>query len=90
MVGMGYADGIPRNARGAGVTFEGQSAPLIGRVSMDQFAVDLGADSKAQSGDWVTVIGENYDAYKWAMACGTIHYEITTRMAPRVVRTYES
>lgn len=90
IVGMGYADGIPRNARGAGVTFEGQSAPLIGRVSMDQFAVDLGADSKAQSGDWVTVIGENYDAYKWAMACGTIHYEITTRMAPRVVRTYES
>jgi len=62
IVGMGYADGIPRNANsGAGVTFNGQSAAIIGRVSMDQFAVDLGADSKAKTGDWVTVIGENYD-----------------------------
>ena len=89
IVGMGYADGIPRNAQGVGVTFEGQNAPMIGRVSMDQFAVDLGADSKAQSGDWVTVIGENYDAYQWAKACQTIHYEITTRIAPRVTRIYE-
>lgn len=89
IVGMGYADGIPRNAKGAGVTFNSESAPLIGRVSMDQFAVDLGPDSKAKSGDWVTVIGENYDAYEWAKACQTIHYEITTRMAPRIIRTYE-
>jgi alanine racemase len=91
IVGMGYADGIPRNAgSSAGVTFNGQSAPLIGRVSMDQIAVDLGPDSIAQSGDWVTVIGENYDAYEWAKACGTIHYEITTRMAPRIKRSYEN
>jgi alanine racemase len=85
---MGYADGIPRNAIGAGVTFQGESAPLIGRVSMDQFAVDLGANSKAKSGDWVTVIGDNFDAYDWANACQTIHYEITTRMAPRIRREY--
>ncbi|MFM1757841.1 MAG: hypothetical protein RL193_418 [Actinomycetota bacterium] len=91
IVGMGYADGIPRNAgSSAGVTFNGQSAPLIGRVSMDQIAVDLGPDSIGQSGDWVTVIGENYDAYEWAKACGTIHYEITTRMAPRIKRSYEN
>ena len=88
IVGMGYADGIPRNAVGAGVTFNGHSAPLIGRVSMDQIAVDLGPDSEAKSGDWVTVIGENYDVYEWAKACGTIHYEITTRMAPRISRRY--
>lgn len=91
IVGMGYADGIPRNANsGAGVTFNGQSAAIIGRVSMDQFAVDLGADSKAKTGDWVTVIGENYDAYSWADACQTIHYEITTRMAPRIKRNYKN
>jgi len=88
IVGMGYADGIPRNAKGAGVTHNGKSAPLIGRVSMDQIAVDLGPDSDAKSGDWVTVIGENYDAYEWAKACQTIHYEITTRMAPRIRRDY--
>ena len=88
IVSMGYADGIPRNARGAGITFQGQSAPIIGRVSMDQFAVDLGPDSKAKSGDWVTVIGENFDAYQWAKACQTIHYEITTRISGRIARIY--
>lgn len=88
IVGMGYADGIPRNAKGAGVTFNGESAPLIGRVSMDQFAVDLGPASKARAGDWVTVIGENYDIYDWAEACQTITYEITTRLSGRIMRTY--
>ena len=88
IVGMGYADGIPRNAKGAGVTFMGQTAAIIGRVSMDQFAVDLGAESSAKSGDWVTVIGEKFDAYDWAQACQTIHYEITTRISQRVPRFY--
>lgn len=88
IVGVGYADGIPRNAVGAGVTFNGQSAPLIGRVSMDQIAVDLGSNTEAKSGDWVTVIGENYDIYDWAKACQTITYEITTRISGRIPRTY--
>jgi len=88
IVGMGYADGIPRNAKGAEVTFNGQSAPLIGRVSMDQFAVDLGANTQAKAGDWVTVIGENYDVYDWAKACQTITYEITTRLSGRITRNY--
>lgn len=89
IVGMGYAEGIPRNAFGAGVTHNGQSAPLIGRVSMDQFAVDLGIESDAKSGDWVTVIGENFDAYDWANACQTIHYEICTRISTRIPRIYQ-
>ena len=88
IVGVGYADGFPRNAVGAGVTFDGQSAPLIGRVSMDQIAVDFGPNTEAKSGDWVTVIGENYDIYDWAKACQTITYEITTRISGRIPRTY--
>ena len=88
IVGMGYADGIPRNTKGAGITFNGVSAPTIGRVSMDQFAVDLGANSTAKTGDWVTVLGENYDAYDWAKACQTITYEITTRISGRLPRKY--
>ena len=88
IVQMGYADGIPRNARGAGITFDGEAAPIIGRVSMDQFAVDLGSNSKAQSGDWVTVIGERFDCYAWAKACQTITYEITTRISSRITRIY--
>jgi alanine racemase len=90
IVAMGYADGIPRNAKGVGVTFQGESAPIIGRVSMDQFAVNLGVTSSAKSGDWVTVIGENFDAYAWAKACQTIHYEVTTRLGGRIKRIYLS
>jgi alanine racemase len=93
LVAMGYADGIPRSARNAGVFFNGQRAPIIGRVSMDQFVVDLGSASTAESGDWVSVFGpgegEEYTADDWASAAGTINYEIVTRIGPRVPRIYE-
>ncbi len=59
VVTMGYADGIPRNANNlAGVFVAGQRAALIGRVSMDQFVVDLGAASLAKTGDEVIVFGD--------------------------------
>ena len=93
LVAMGYGDGIPRNARSAGVFINGRRAPIIGRVSMDQFVVDLGAASNAESGDWVSVFGpgegEEYTADDWASAAGTINYEIVTRIGPRVPRIYE-
>jgi len=92
VVAMGYADGIPRIAHDAGVFINGGRAPIIGRVSMDQFVVDLGADSTAQSGDWVIIFGDGakgeYTADDWAAASGSINYEIVTRIGPRVPRTY--
>jgi alanine racemase len=92
VVAMGYADGIPRIARDAGVWVSGQRAPIIGRVSMDQFVVDLGAASKAKSGDWVTVFGSGshgeYTADDWGGASQSINYEIVTRIGPRVPRIY--
>ncbi len=92
VVAMGYADGIPRIARTAGVWVNGRRAPIIGRVSMDQFVVDLGADSKARSGDWVTVFGNGshgeYTADDWGLASQSINYEIVTRLGPRVPRIY--
>ena len=94
VVTMGYADGIPRIARRAGVWFNGERAPIIGRVSMDQFVVDLGPDSKAQSGDWVVVFGNGshgeYTAEDWGAASGSINYEIVTRIGPRVPRIYSA
>ena len=93
LVAMGYADGIPRIAKNVGVTFNGKRAPIIGRVSMDQFVVDLGAGSTAKSGDWVSVFGpgtgEEYTADDWGSASGSINYEIVTRIGPRVPRIYE-
>jgi len=93
IVAMGYADGIPRIAQAAGVFINGQKAPIIGRVSMDQFVVDLGAQSTAKSGDWVIVFGDGshgeYTADDWGRASSSINYEIVTRIGPRVPRIYE-
>ena len=88
IVAAGYADGIPRNAHGAGITHNGKASPIIGRVSMDQFVVDLGADSDAQTGDWVTIFGDSYSIDDWAAASKTINYEITTRIGVRVPKVY--
>ena len=90
IITMGYADGIPRNTSStAGVFAAGRRAPIIGRVSMDQFVVDLGADSNAVSGEIVEVFGPlGYSIDDWAAASGTINYEIVTRIAARVPRIY--
>ena len=94
IVAMGYADGIPRIAQGAGIFVHGKRAPIIGRVSMDQFVVDLGPDSQAISGEWVEVFGDGvaggYTAEEWGSASGSINYEIVTRIGPRVPRIYRS
>jgi alanine racemase len=93
VVTLGYADGVPRNANNlAGVFAAGIRAPLIGRVSMDQFVVDLGINSLAKTGDEVIVFGDGgsgeYTADEWAKASGTINYEIVTRIGSRVPRLY--
>jgi alanine racemase len=92
VVAIGYADGIPRIAKDAGVFSNGKKAPIIGRVSMDQFVVDLGADSTAVSGDWVIIFGDGshgeYTADDWGTASLSINYEIVTRIGPRVPRIY--
>jgi alanine racemase len=93
VVTLGYADGVPRNANNlAGVFVDGKRAPLIGRVSMDQFVVDLGINSSAKTGDEVIVFGDGssgeYTVDEWAKASGTINYEIVTRIGSRVPRIY--
>ena len=92
VVAMGYADGIPRISQGAGVFFDGKRAPIIGRVSMDQFVVDLGASTTALAGDWTIVFGDGsqgeYTADDWGAASLSINYEIVTRIGSRVPRIY--
>jgi alanine racemase len=92
VVAMGYADGIPRVAKSAGVFYNGKRSPIIGRVSMDQFVVDLGPDCTAIGGDYVVIFnhGANgeFTAEDWGLASSSINYEITTRIGPRVPRIY--
>jgi alanine racemase len=94
VIAMGYADGIPRIAQNTGVFVNGLRAPIIGRVSMDQFIVDLGEESLAKAGDWVTVFGPGdegeFTADDWGRASSSISYEIVTRIGARVPRIYTS
>lgn len=89
LVPMGYADGIPRAAGNrASVWLNGGLHPIVGRVAMDQFVVDIGQASAAP-GDEVVVFGEpGPPADVFAAAVDTIGYEIVTRIGPRVPRRY--
>jgi alanine racemase len=92
LVPLGYADGVPRHASGTGpVLVAGKWRTVAGRVAMDQFVVDLGGDAAAP-GDEVLLFGPGDrgepTAEDWARACGTIVYEIVTRIGARVPRVY--
>jgi len=92
LVPLGYADGIPRSARDAQVFIRGRRKPIVGRIAMDQFVIDLGGDH-ADPGDEVVVFGTGANgeptAENWAEWAGTIGYEIVTRIGPRVPRVHE-
>jgi alanine racemase len=92
LVPAGYGDGVPRHASNAAeVAVGGKRRPIRGRVSMDQIVVDLGGDD-AEPGDEVVLFGTGADggptAQDWAEACGTINYEIVTRIGGRMRRSY--
>jgi alanine racemase len=90
LVPLGYADGVPRAASSRGeVLVEGVRRPVVGRIAMDQFMVDLGDDDVAVGTPAVLFGGDDAPtATDWADAAGTIDYEIVTRVGPRVPREY--
>ncbi|MBW1729494.1 MAG: alanine racemase [Deltaproteobacteria bacterium] len=92
-VPMGYADGVPRVlSNKGGVLIRGRRCPIVGRVCMDQFMVDLTDLRTAAVGDEVVFLGsqgkENITADEIAEKAGTISYEIVTRMSDRLPRRY--
>ena len=90
LVPLGYADGIPRHTEGASVLIGEHRLPVVGRVAMDQFVVDVG-EAPVSVGDRVVLFGDPAtgapSAVDWADAAGTISYEIVTRLGRRVTRT---
>lgn len=93
IVPLGYADGIDRHASNrAEVTHQesGVRCPIVGRICMDQFIVDLGDVPNPQPGDVVTLWGSGGpSASDWARWAETIGYEITTRLGTRVPRIHQ-
>jgi alanine racemase len=92
LVPAGYGDGVLRHASSrAEVWVAGRRRPLRGRVCMDQFVVDLDGDLPA-AGDRVVLFGAGArgepTAQDWAEACGTISYEIVTRVGGRMRRIH--
>lgn len=92
-IAIGYADGYRRNFTNKGrVIIRGQYAPITGAVCMDQLMVDVSAIDGVQSGDVVTLVGENGGAAitldDFAALNGTINYEECCLIGRRVPRVY--
>ncbi|MBB1471924.1 alanine racemase [Luteimonas sp. MC1782] len=91
-VPIGYGDGYPRalSSRGT-VLLRGRGYPIVGRVCMDQFMVDIGRDS-AWNEDEVVLIGRQGDAElraeQVAAAAGMIPYEVLVGLNDRIPRVY--
>lgn len=93
VVPIGYADGYDRYLSSKGIMLvHGKRAPVVGRVCMDQTMIDLGADSTAQCGDEVVILGKQGDssvtADDMAQMLGTINYEVVASLMARVRRVY--
>ena len=91
-VPIGYADGLRRSLAAAGgqVLIGGRRRLLAGTVTMDQVTVDCDDDGAVRRGDEVVLIGrqgeEEISVEEWAERLGTIGYEITCGLGPRLPR----
>jgi alanine racemase len=90
---IGYGDGFPRalSSRGQALV-RGHRLPIVGRICMDQFMLDLGPGGSAYNEDEVVLIGmqgdETIRAEDVARLAGTIPYEILTGLNERIPREY--
>lgn len=89
----GYADGYPRGLSGKGeVLIRGRRAPIIGRVCMDQFMVDVSGIPGAARGDEAVLIGkqgsEEIRPEEVGRISGRFNYELTSCITGRVPRVY--
>jgi len=90
-VALGYGDGFPRSASNKGfATIDGTRCPIVGRVSMDLITIDISAATGlARPGVYAQFIGPEAPLEEQAALAGTIGYELTTGLTPRVTRIYE-
>ncbi len=93
LVPVGYGDGYHRVLSNKGIVLiHGQRAPVLGRVSMDQIVVDISGIPGVQMDDEVVLLGQQgsqrLSAEEVAALAGTINYEVTTSLLPRVARLY--
>ncbi|MGX8687509.1 MAG: alanine racemase [bacterium] len=90
---VGYADGYPRSLSGRGcVLIRGKKAPILGRVCMDQFMVDVTHIPEAAEDDEVVLMGRDGDqvitAEELGDLSGRFNYELVCDISERVPRIY--
>lgn len=90
---VGYADGYPRSLSNKGcILINGQRAPIIGRICMDQFMVDITDIKDVHENDKVTLIGHDGDGYisieEMADLSGSFNYEFVCDIGKRVPKVY--
>lgn len=87
---IGYGDGYPRSLSNVGsVLIKGQRAPIVGRVCMDQFMIDItDIDGDVQVGDIVTLIGSDGDECitmeELGELSGRFNYELACDLGARI------
>lgn len=90
---VGYADGYSRNLSNTGkVIIHGQYAPIVGRICMDQFMVDVSDIPDVKQGDLVTLLGKEQDACISAEELSawshSFPYELICTIGKRIPRVY--
>lgn len=90
---IGYGDGYPRSLSDTGyVLIRGKKAPIIGRICMDQFMVDVSDILEVKFGDKVTLIGRDQEEYlpveKLSELSGRFNYEFVCDLGKRIPRVY--
>lgn len=90
---VGYGDGYPRSLSNKGyVLIHGQKAPILGRVCMDQFMVDVSHIPDVKTEDPVTLIGRDGDLQitmeELGDLSGRFNYEFACNLTARVPRVY--
>lgn len=94
LIPQGYADGYPRSLSSKGlVLIGGKRCPVLGRVSMNMFVVDVSRAGAVQEGDEVVIIGsqgkQTIPSEEFGSLSGTINYEATTRISPLLPRVIQ-
>ena len=90
---VGYGDGYPRKLSGKGyVLIHGKKAPILGRVCMDQFMVDVTEIPNVSFGDTVTLVGHDGGEFLpvevLSRLSGRFNYEFVCNLGKRIPRTY--
>lgn len=86
---VGYADGYPRSLSNIGkVLVNGKAAPIIGRVCMDQFMIDVTDIENVSVETPVTLVGDGLSMEEVSDAAGSFNYELPCRISRRVPKIY--